>query len=270
MESQTRKITSGLEVEKVSDDPSSGSSIMQSSSSLRALDQYRDNLTMAQSRLSTEDGILERLSNVLVRARELGISQQGSTATTETRAVAKEEMDAIGEFVRELGNTQFAGTYLFGGDYADTRPFPPGGPDPLKPPSGNLRVEGGSGTFFNVNHSGQEVFVDTGVMAALDDLSAALAADSEDDLTAAMADLDSAFQEVQEIVGDLGGRMSQVDMARSNLDAMEVTLKTFRSDLQDVELEEALTELVAMQTTYEAALMANSRILSSTLTDYLR
>jgi flagellar hook-associated protein 3 FlgL len=206
----------------------------------------------------------------MIRARELGVSQQGSTATAETRLVAKEEIDGIQEFVRELGNTQFAGSYLFGGDYADTKPFPVGGPDPLKPPSGTLRIEGGSGHFLNVNHSGQEVFVDTGVMAALEDLSTALAANSEGDITAAMADLSTAFTEVQELTGDLGARMGQVDMAASNLDAMEVTLKTFRSDLQDVELEEALTELVALQTTYEAALMANSRILSSTLTDYLR
>jgi flagellar hook-associated protein 3 FlgL len=270
MHAQTRKITSGLEVEKPSDDPTSIGGIMVSSSNIRALDQYRDNLSMARSRLDTEDGILDQLSSALIRARELGVSQQGATASAETRLVAKEEIDGIFQFVRELGNTQFAGSFLFGGDYADTRPFPPGGPDPLKPPSGTLRVEGGSGAFLNVNHSGQEIFVDTGVFAALEDLSAGLAVNSEADILDAMTDLNAAFDRVQEIVGDLGGRQSQVDMALSNLDAMEVTLKTFRSDLQDVELEEALTELIAMQTTYEAALMANARIMSATLTDYLR
>jgi flagellar hook-associated protein 3 FlgL len=237
MEGQTRMITSGLRVERPSDDPKSVGGIMQSSSSLRALDQYRDNLSLAQSRLETEDGILDQLGSVLIRARELGVSQQGSTASAGTRLVAQEEIDGIYELVRELGNTQFAGSYLFGGDYADTRPFPPGGPNPLKPPAGTLRVEGGSGSFFNVNHSGQEILVDTGALQALEDLSTALAANSESDILAAMTDLDSAFDQIQEIVGDLGARMSQVDMARSNLDAMEVTLKTFRSDLQDVELE---------------------------------
>ena len=64
--------------------------------------------------------------------------------------------------------------------------------------------------------------------------------------------------------------MSRLDVAVNNLDSLEVTLQTFRSDLADADLAEAVTELVNRQGTLEAAMVANSRILNMTLANYLR
>ena len=53
------------------------------------------------------------------------------------------------------------------------------------------------------------------------------------------------------------------------MEALEFNLKTLRSDLAEVDLEEALTDLVSRQTTLQAAMAAASRMLSTTLADYL-
>ncbi len=270
IERHQRSIASGLRVEKPSDDPKSLGEIMRSDSGLRALEQYKQNLSTGQSRLTLEEGVLEQVTNALTRAKELGVAQAGSTASAQTRQVAKEELEGIKDFVTTLGNTKFSGSFIFGGQYADTRPFSGSGIDPLKPPSGTYQVEGGAGAFYATNHSGQEIFVDTGVLDALDNMIQGLDTNSPTDIQAALTDLDSAFNGIQEVGGELGARMTQVETALSNLDALKVNLQTFRSDLADTEMEEAISQLVSRQVTYEAAMMTNARILQTSLTDYLR
>ena len=173
-------------------------------------------------------------------------------------------------FGTDLGNTRLAGSFVFGGQYADTPPFVGTTSDPLKPPSGSLKMEIGAGLVVETNHSAQEIFLDTDVVDSLKALSAALGADNVPGVQAAMTRIDNAFQATQVLVGELGGRMNQLDLSVSNLDSLEVTLKTFRSGLADADMAEAITELVNRQGSLEAAMLANSKILNITLTDYLR
>ena len=43
-----------------------------------------------------------------------------------------------------------------------------------------------------------------------------------------------------------------------------------KSDVEEVDVEEAVTELVSRQTAYQAAMLATSRVMGLTLADYLR
>ncbi len=265
-----RTITSGLRVERPSDDPAAIGSIMKTSGGLRALEQYRDNLGIAQSRLSLENGVLDQITDVLTRAKELALGQGGATASTETREAVRKEVEGLTAHLIDLGNTQFTGSYLFGGAYADQRPFSTAGVDPARPPADDFMVEGGAGRTFLGNHGGQEVFVDSGALDALAALSQALASDSPDGIQSAIGDIDDAFHAVQALTADVGARMNRADRALENLDSLEMELLEQRSGLQDTDMEEAITKLVNRQVTYEAAMMANARIMNLTLTDYLR
>jgi flagellar hook-associated protein 3 FlgL len=240
------------------------------SSSLRALEQYRENLSQAQSRLSLEDKVLDQISNALTRAKELAVSQGGATASADTRAAVKEEVDELREFIIGLGNTQFTDSYLFGGAYADSRPFTTSGIDPTRPPEGDFQIEGGPGEFYSVAHSGQELLVDTRVLDALEELSTGLGDNDPEAIQASIFTIDSAFDGIQDLVADLGGRINRIDRAQEKLDTLELELRTQKSDLQETDMEETITKLVNRQVTYQSAMLANSRILNMTLTDYLR
>ena len=72
------------------------------------------------------------------------------------------------------------------------------------------------------------------------------------------------------VISDLGGRMQRVDRALVSLDALELEIVEQQSELRDTDIEEAITRLANLQITYEAAMLANSKILNFTLTDYLR
>lgn len=268
LEEATRKVTSGLRVERPSDDPVATSGIMRSSSGLRAIDQYLRNLSTAESRLAVEDDVLNQLGNVLSRARELGVGQGTDTATAETRMTARVEVNGLIETVRALGNSRLGEAWVFGGDEANRPPF---SEDPLVPlPGGEGAVEIAAGQTVQTAHSAQTIFADTGALDALARLASALEQDSRPAIAEALVELESAFSSVQQLVGEVGGRLNRVDVARENLTALDTSLRTHRSDLQDIELEEAMSDLVRQQVAYQTALASNARILSLNLTDYLR
>lgn len=268
LEEATRKVTSGLRVERPSDDPVATSGIMRSSSGLRAIDQYLRNLSTAESRLAVEDDVLNQLGNVLSRARELGVGQGTDTATAQTRLSARVEVNGLIETVRALGNSRLGEAWVFGGDEANRPPF---SEDPLVPlPGGEGAVEIAAGQTVQTAHSAQTIFSDTGALDALASLASALEQDNRPAIAEALVELEEAFGSVQQLVGEVGGRLNRVDVARENLTALDTSLRTHRSDLQDIELEEAMSDLVRQQVAYQTALASNARILSLNLTDYLR
>ena len=266
------QVTTGKRIQKASDNPVAASEIMTTSASLDAIDQYKRNIDAAKSRATTEEGVLDKLSDALSRAKELGVGQGGADATAQTRRIAKAEVDQLLQFVVGLGNTKMGDEYLFGGKYAGRPPIVAGAPyyDAAYPPSGTRDVEISAGQFLDANHDGMQVFVDTKAIESLQDLSNALGNNDQAAIAAALTKLDGSFDGVQALIGDVGARVNQMQVMGANLDALKVNLQTFKSDLEDVDLEKAVTELVGRQTAYQAALLATSRVSGMTLTDYLR
>jgi flagellar hook-associated protein 3 FlgL len=272
------RVTTGLRFSRVSEDPNAAGQVMRTSGSLRALDQYRRNVDAATARASAEEGALNELTTVLTRATELGIAQATGTATPATRRIAKAEVDQLLRFAVGLGNTRYVDAYLFGGTQASTPPFAVDETDPAAlaftttDPTGGLQVEISAGQMLGTTHDGTEVFgsATDGALAALRDLSAALGADDQAGITAAMADVRTALDSTQSLIGDVGARMSQLEVTGANLNALEITLTTFKSDLQEVDFEQAVTELVGRQTAFQAAMLATSKVMGMNLTDYVR
>jgi flagellar hook-associated protein 3 FlgL len=269
-EAQNRT-TTGLLVERASDDPSAASSIMASGSSIRAIDQYKRNINSARARLDREESILGSVTQMLERAKELGIGQGSSTADAQTRLTAKAEIDQLLQAAVQLGNTSHEGEFLFGGDQSNVAPFS-GTTPPFSaaPPSGTRRAEISSALSVRTNHNGTEAFLTTGVLAALDQLSVALGANDQTAVQNSLVTLDSAHASVQVLIGESGAASQQLDVATSNLDALDTSLRAFKSQLQDADIEKAVTELVGRQTAYQAAMLATSRVMSLNLADYLR
>lgn len=265
------RAVSGSRIRAASDDPGAAGTVLRTDGQIRALDQYRRNIGAARTRLTMEETVLDQVTDLLSRARELAMREGSGTASTMTRQIAGEEAERLLETAIQLGNTRFEGIYLFGGDYADEPPIADDGTISTdRPPVGSHETEVGAGQVVRANHDGKEVFGDSGVIAALKALADALAADDPDAVRAAGDAASDALDQVQVLLGDVGARVIRLDIAESNIEALDTNLRTFRSDLTEVEFEEAMTELVGRQTALQAAFVATSRIIQTTLTDYLR
>jgi flagellar hook-associated protein 3 FlgL len=123
---------------------------------------------------------------------------------------------------------------------------------------------------FKSNHNAKELLLDTGTLQSLKDLSTALGNNDQTAIGTALTSLNSSQQGIQALVGDLGARENTLQVTGSNITALQANLTTFKSNLSNVDQEKAITDLVARQTAYQSAMLATSRVLGMTLTDYLK
>ena len=126
-----------------------------------------------------------------------------------------------------------------------------------------------NGSFVTPNHNGTEVFLSTDALESLRALSTALGNNDVPGISTALGRINAANSNVQTLIGTQGARANELDNARTNLNSLELTLTTFRSDLRDTEVDKALAELVGKQTLYQAAMGATSKILSLSLANYI-
>jgi len=279
MNKAQEQLTSGKRINVASDDPTGATTVMKANSSLAALAQYKTNVSQASSRLATEDGVLSQLNDLLARVKELAVGQASATATDATRSSANAEVSEIFKEIVSLGNTQFGNEYLFGGDQSTTAPLQSVGSGATLDytstnPSGQRAVTIGDGQTVTTTHTATQLFQGTGVLDAVRDLSRSLdpasASYGQSGITSAMTSLDKALDSVQTMVGETGARANTLNSASQNLDSLKTTVSSFKSDVQDVDLESAMTELTSRQLAYQAALVATSKVTSLNLTDYLR
>lgn len=265
------RATTGLRVEQGSDDPSAATAIVSAGSSLRAIEQYQRTINAASSRMAAEEQALSSVTQLLERVKELAISQGTSTANAATRLTVKSEVDQILQAAIQLGNQKVDGEYLFGGDQSSVMPLTSSTPPfTAAAPTGSRRMEISSNLRITAGHNATDVFLNSGVLAAIDQLSTALAADDEVAIRASITSIDSAHAATQVLIGESGAQSAQLEIASANLGALDTSLRAFRSNLQDADLEKAVTDLVSRQTAYQAAMLATSRIMGMSLTDYLR
>lgn len=267
--------TSGKRLQAASDDPTAADAIMASANSLRAIAQYRTNVNRASDRVASEDTVLQQLSSLLSRAQEISVQEGSANVTSSERAAAAQEVAGLLQSAVQLGNTKFGNEYLFGGDASTTAPFTVSGTGAATAytsnnPAGQRIVQIADGQTMTISHDGTQVFVNTGALDALQKLASSLGSNDVAGINTASASLNTAFDNVQGVVGDVGARGNELQMAGSNLDAFEGTVTNFKSNLEDVDYETAITELMSRQNAYQAAMMATSKVIGLTLTDYLK
>ncbi|MBN1422656.1 MAG: flagellar hook-associated protein FlgL [Planctomycetes bacterium] len=116
-------LATGERVRVPSDDPLGATRILALQRTLRRSDVFLRNVDEGIGRLSAADGSLSTIGDLLVRAKEILISQSGDTATADTRAQSTVEIGQILEEMLAAANLTFAGRSLFAGSESDAEPF---------------------------------------------------------------------------------------------------------------------------------------------------
>jgi flagellar hook-associated protein 3 FlgL len=262
------QVATGKRFERMSEDPLAGSQVMTADRGLRGIEQYRRNSTAARSRTDAEESVLGQLGDLLSRAKELALQEGSATSTGVTRSAAKAEVDRIIEQAIQLGNTQVGNEYVFAGNMVTTAPFDTAGG--YFGDDGVRQAEVGQGYQVTTNHTGRELLVNSQVLSSLQALSTQLGTGTPSTVGQTATGLDSAFDNVQTMLATNGARVRQIESAMQNSDALETNLTLRRSEAQDTDIEVATTHLVGIQNTLQAALLSASRVLNTTLTDYLK
>jgi flagellar hook-associated protein 3 FlgL len=268
-----QKISSGKELTAPSDNPYLASRALQLRSDLEANKQYQRNVTEAQAWQTTTDTALNAINGYVLRARELTVrAGSGTLSQTDLNAISK-EIEQLAAAVKNEGNAQYAGRYVFAGTSTDTAPYEDA--DDLyhgaASPSA-VRREIGPGVQVTVNITGSDVIGDatTGIVGALRQISADLAAGNTASLqNTDLRAIDAAHDQLiaqRAVSGALGNRL---ETAADRLSQLEESTTKLLSETEDADMAKTLIDYSTQQAAYQAALQAGARMLQPSLLDFL-
>jgi flagellar hook-associated protein 3 FlgL len=141
--------------------------------------------------------------------------------------------------------------------------------------TGQISYEVDQDRYETINLTGDYVFQGVGVSDGQDLFSlydravAALNTNDTTELNALLDDFDQAMTQISNVQAVVGSKENLYDNLTSRLEDIQVNLKEQLSDVRDVDVTEAVTELSIRETAYEAVLNATSAVIQPTLFDYL-
>jgi flagellar hook-associated protein 3 len=149
-------------INKPSDDPLASARVLVARTEERGNTQFIKNINNAKSFLEFSDQSLGELSDVLVRAKELAISQSNdASGNEETRLVTAAEVEQIYNQSVQIGNRKLGERYVFGGQKTQTTPFNPQGT--YFGDDGDMKIQTNKDSFVAMNISGNKVFLGQGL-----------------------------------------------------------------------------------------------------------
>jgi flagellar hook-associated protein 3 FlgL len=268
-----RKIGTGKEISKPSDDPSGAALSLKLRTGLAATQQYQRNAQDAQGWQDTAETAMADITDSLQRAQELLVRGGSDSADPAGRAAIAHEIDALAEAVKDSANTTHNGRFVFSGTATNTPPYVAGADDGYKGTSGIISREVGPGVSLQMNVLGSDVIGDgtSGVIATLRGIANHLRSGDGESLRGQdMRNLDAALDGVLDVRALNGARTNRLDSALTRLGQIEENTLTQLSDTEDADLAETLINLNSQQAAYQSALRAGANLVQSSLMDFLR
>ncbi|WP_413586287.1 flagellar hook-associated protein FlgL [Bdellovibrio sp. HCB274] len=149
-------------INKPSDDPLASARVLAARTEEHGNSQFIKNINNAKSFLEFSDQSLGELSDILVRAKELAVSQSNdASGNAETRMVTASEIEQIYNQAVQIGNRKLGERYVFAGYKTQTTPFDHAGN--YFGDDGDMKVQTHKDSFVAMNIAGSKVFTGRGL-----------------------------------------------------------------------------------------------------------
>lgn len=269
------QLNSGLRVTKPSDDPAGTGAIIDFDAQLADVRQRQSSVSQASAFLSTADAALDTGTDALQRIKELLIQGENTSITGSDRQAIATEILQLKETVRDALNAKHGGQYVFAGTSTNSAPYP--APANAYTGTGNvLSVNVAPGQNIPYSVAGPTV---VGLVAPpapgntldiIDQVAADVAAGNHSAMLASGSTLDTATSTMIDVRTQLGATANRLETVATRLDTTEERLITSRSDVAEVDATEAFMRFSQQQTMYQAALASSTRMMQTTILDFIR
>ncbi|KUO65593.1 MAG: flagellar biosynthesis protein FlgL [Gracilibacter sp. BRH_c7a] len=276
------RLATGQEITKPSDDPVKIGTVLRFKSSLASMEQWKANAGEASAYMDTTEGILNNMTSMLQRVRELTVQgANGSNSDSDLVQIAK-EVDQLTEQFQVLANSQVGPKYIFSGTQINKPPIPPNTPTVLTQWDGNDKAyefEVGPNVSISVSVEGTRLFgiTDNGdgtqsssFFNTLHKLSSSLNNADQDQINEALQEIDDQIDNVLGLRAELGAKSNRMQTVSDQMDNSILSMKKSLSDIQDADMAETIMEFQSVQNVYRAALSVGSQIIQPSLVDFIR
>jgi flagellar hook-associated protein 3 FlgL len=266
-----RKVSTGKRIHSVSDDPFSATASISFRQVRNAAAQYAKNAETAKSFLGFTENALGEMSKLMQRVNELAVAGANGATDQVGRQAMAQELGEIQRRMVDLANGKGpVDQYLFSGQKSDTKPFSVAGSVVTYSgdannlyvevsPNETLNIGAQLGTFVPDLYSKLEALKNnlqggnTGAISGVD-----------------LANVQTAKRDIDQMRGEVGTRTQTADQAITNHTRRMDDLTSRISDLEDVDISEAILEYKTAETAYQAAMQTISMGSQLSLMDFLR
>ena len=278
------QISAQKQVLNPSDAPDQAAAITRLKSVIGRNENYANTLNAIDTRLSTEDSTLSSASDILIRLKELAIQANNDTQDSTSRAAIATEMKALRDQLLSLANsTDTNGNYLFSGSKVRTPAFTADatGAVSYQGDQTRMHVAIGDQRAIAVNRPGTNAFVrvvrtasdgttsGTGFFQSIDDLIKGVKDGTSTVMQRGLTEMDALHQGVVLAQAEAGTDLKVVDQQRAVLDDTKLTLKTVLSNVEDLDMATAITNMQKLMLSLEAAQSSFAKVSQLSLFKYL-
>jgi flagellar hook-associated protein 3 FlgL len=278
-----QQISSGTKISQASDAPNSVSDVLQLESDIGRVKQVTSNLNLVSGEVNSAESALQNATQLLDQISSVAAQGAGSTATASVRTDLSQQVEQILSNLVSASQTQFNGSYVFGGDQSNSPSYQldltsATGVDRLTATQSTRLIQDTSGITFAVSKTAQDIFdhrnsddsvASDNVFAAVNSLRVALSNNDTSGINSAIASIKTAQDYLSQQLAFYGGVQNQVASAADVAQKFQLQYQTALSQQKDTDTAAASVALTQEQTSYQAAIAAESTVPKTSLFSYL-
>lgn len=294
-------------VAKPSDDPVGNVELLAIRSQNVDADQYMRNLNFAQTQLAYTENVIEDLTEILMKAKELAIGAASTIYSPEIREGVAKEIHQLRQQALSLANKRMGNRYLFAGQKVLTRPFDPEGK--FHGDTNKINIEINKDVFIPVNIHGKELFfskgktplerndlnlkkeevdltppqmrapaaenpqgeeVEVSIFDELRALENAMLTDNPNIIQGLLEKLDTSIERVVKLRTEIGALTNTVSNSENNIEKTKLLNEAHKSKIEDADVTELFGNLQKEQAVLKATYQASANLMNTNLMDFLR
>jgi flagellar hook-associated protein 3 FlgL len=291
MDTLQNQVTTGLNVQAPSDNPSAMETTLNDLASQSAEQEYSGNITTLQSQANAIYSVQQSLQTIISQAQDIATEAGSATNSQADLTNYANQVTALIQQAAQLANTKDpeTGQYLFGGTNSGQQPFSvttdPNGNVTSVDYSGNStinQVEISAGATISVGVPGENdsgtgapgLFADSRTGADLFNHLISLQNDLSSGNTSAISTTDT--QGLQNDENNMayqiaynGNVQTRLDTASTFATSQSTSLTQAVSNASGTDVVQAMLQLNQTQNAYEAALETTSRVMQLSMVDFL-
>ena len=269
------EVSTGQKISEPEDDPSGVNTALTLESEMRSLQQFGSNASQALTVAQSSSAGLTTLKSVSDRAGELATLGTGTLGASAMQSYGTEANQLIEEAV-QTANTQFNGSYIYGGTASSTPPF--------------TVTRDSSGNITNVAYAGNTAqasiplststsvapttdgTTNTGIATFLNNLISLRDALNSGDTTAVssvQSGLSTDEDTIVTAIATNGGIQSRIQASQTEQTSQTTNLQTDMASVVNADLPTTITQLDQVQTAYQAALQSAVSTMQLSILNYI-
>ncbi|HBG76689.1 MAG TPA: hypothetical protein DDW86_07010, partial [Clostridiales bacterium] len=260
--------------------------------SIHQNEQYLQNIEDAMDWVDMSDSAMDSIGSAMNRLRELVLEGANGTNDGSAEDAISDEVKQIVSQLAQLGNTNYDGRYIFGGQETTKPPF-------RVDENGMLYYDGaeGAGETMLSREISQDVVIEINVpgiwimngkngefsetsdpadfsntlAGTLTDILKAL---EEGDVEALggklLEQIDGHIDNMLSIRSELGAKSNRLDAAKKKNEEESFNMTKMKSKTEDIDFAEKIMQYMTMTNVYVASLSVGAKILQPTILDFLK